>query len=63
MDIVDTLSYHSVIEAATGQRIGLLSTVELYKLVVAVKDSFMSKAAAMQILKKPGRIELEINGK
>ena len=48
----------NVVEAARDQRIGLLSTVELYKLAVAVKDSVLTKADAMQIIKEPGRIEL-----
>jgi hypothetical protein len=48
----------NIVDAARDQKIGLLSTVELYKLAVAVKDSVLSKADAMDIIKEPGRIEL-----
>ena len=46
-----------IVEAATEQNIGLLSTVELHKILVAVKEGKLTKEKARTLLKKPGRIE------
>jgi hypothetical protein len=42
---------------AEEQAIGILSTVELHKMVMAVKKGLLSKDAARQLLQKPGRVE------
>lgn len=47
-----------IVDTATEQGIGLLSTVELHKIVVAVKQGLLTKDEARAILRKPGRIEL-----
>jgi len=46
-----------IVEGAKEQGIGLLSTVELYKIAVAAKDGKLSKEEARKIIKQPGRIE------
>lgn len=46
-----------IAETAEEQNIGILSTVEFHKIVVAVKKGLLTKAAARGLLKKPGRIE------
>ncbi len=46
-----------IVETAVDQGIGLLSTVELHKIVMAVKRGELNKGEARQILRKPGRIE------
>lgn len=48
-----------IAEAAIDQGIGLLSTVELYKMVKAVKEGHLTRADARGILRKPGRIEYD----
>lgn len=48
-----------IVEAAKDQGIGLLSTVELYKIAVAAKDGKLSREEARKIIKQPGRIEFE----
>jgi hypothetical protein len=45
-----------IIETAIEQNIGILSTVELHKIVVAVKEGTLEKGAARAALKRPGRI-------
>lgn len=46
-----------IVETATEQNIGLLSTVELHMLLVAVKEGKLTKDAARALIKRPGRIE------
>ena len=46
-----------IAETAAEQNIGILSTVELHKIVMAVKNGILLKDAARELLKKPGRIE------
>lgn len=46
-----------IAETAVEQNIGILSTVELHKIVVAVKKGILTKHAARDLLKKPGRVE------
>lgn len=46
-----------IIETAAEQGIGILSTVELHRIVVAVKEGSLSKEEGRAILKRPGRIE------
>lgn len=46
-----------IVQGAKEQSIGLLSTVELYKIAVAAKDGKLSKEEARKIIKQPGRIE------
>jgi len=46
-----------IAESALDQGIGLLSTVELHKVVVAVKEGRLSKDDARMLLKRSGRIE------
>jgi hypothetical protein len=46
-----------IVETAAEQNIGILSTVELHKIVMAVKKAVLTKGAARELLKKPGRIE------
>jgi hypothetical protein len=46
-----------IIDAAAEQEIGVLSTVELHKIVVAVTEGRLSKIAARALIKEPGRIE------
>jgi hypothetical protein len=48
-----------IVRAAEEQNIGLLSTVELYKILIAVKEGKLSKEGARSILKQPGRIEFK----
>lgn len=52
-----------IIEAAIEQGIGLLSTVELHKIIVAVKEGIISIGEAREILKKPGRIAFGATGR
>jgi hypothetical protein len=52
-----------IVETAAEQGIGLLSTVELHKIVVAVKEERLTKVAARQILRRPGRIEFGSSSK
>jgi hypothetical protein len=46
-----------IIDAAVEQSIGILSTVELHKIIVDVKEGRLTKDRARSILKKFGRIE------
>ena len=46
-----------IVEGAKDQRIGLPSTVELYKIAIAAKDGKLLKEEARKIIKQPGRIE------
>lgn len=46
-----------IVDAAQEQEIGLVSTVELYKIAIAVKDGVLTKEEARAQLKKPGRVE------
>jgi hypothetical protein len=48
-----------IIDAATEQNIGLLSTVELHKIILDVKAGKLTKATAREMLKKFGRIEYQ----
>jgi hypothetical protein len=48
-----------LVQSADEQGIGILSTVELHKIVVAVKGGMLSKADARSLLKKTGRIEFD----
>jgi len=45
-----------IVEAAKENSIGLLSTVELYRIAVAAKDGLISKEQARSFIKKFGRI-------
>ncbi len=47
-----------IAEGAKESEIGLLSTVELYKIAIAVKEGRMSKKDARAAIKQAGRIEL-----
>lgn len=46
-----------IVEAAVEQNIGILSTVELHKIVVDVKEGKLAKQDARSLLKQFGRIE------
>lgn len=48
-----------LVQSADEQGIGILSTVELHKIVVAVKRGMLSKAEARSLIKKSGRIEFD----
>ena len=48
-----------IVLAAEEQNIGLLSTVELHKLLIAVKQGKLSRDAARALLRQPGRIEFK----
>jgi hypothetical protein len=48
-----------IAEGAKEQGIGLLSTVELYKIAVAAKDGKISAEQARKLIRQPGRIEFE----
>jgi len=48
-----------IVETAIEQGIGLLSTVELHKIIVAVKEGHLTKEEARKIIRKPGRIEYD----
>jgi len=50
-----------IIASAIEQGIGILSTVELHKMVVAVKENVLSKQVARALLKRNGRIEFDAN--
>jgi hypothetical protein len=50
-----------IVETAIEQGIGILSTVELHKILVAVKEGVLAKSAARAILRKPGRIEFDVS--
>jgi len=52
-----------IAESAVEQGIGILSTVELHKIVVAVKEDVITKSQARDILKKSGRIECDTSFK
>jgi len=52
-----------IVEAAKDHDIGVLSTVELYKLAIGVKDGSLSKEDARKVIKQTGRIEYESSGK
>jgi hypothetical protein len=52
-----------IAEAAVEQGIGILSTFELHKIIVAVKEGVITKNEARDILKKPGRIEFDTDYK
>lgn len=45
-----------IVESAVEQNIGILSTVELHKIIVAVKEGSLTKENARSFLKKAGRI-------
>ncbi len=47
----------NIIHTALDQNIGVLTTVELHKILVAVKQGVLSKPDARAVLKKFGRIE------
>jgi hypothetical protein len=49
-----------IAQTAFEQGIGILSTVELHKIIVAVKQGLLLKSEARALLKKAGRIELEL---
>jgi hypothetical protein len=51
-----------IVEAAVDQNIGILSTVELHKIIVDVKEGRLVKEQARSLLKKFGRIEYEAAG-
>ena len=44
-------------EAAAENEIGLISSVDLYRILVAVKDGLLERGAARDLLKQAGRIE------
>jgi hypothetical protein len=46
-----------IVESAVEQGIGLLSTVELHRIVMAVKEGSLTKDAARATIRKAGRIE------
>jgi hypothetical protein len=48
-----------IVDSAIEQGIGILSTVELHKLVMAVMRGHLSKNQARLLIKKPGRIEYD----
>jgi hypothetical protein len=48
-----------IVQSAEENGIGLLSTVELHKIVVSVKEGILSKVEARSLLKKSGRIEFD----
>jgi hypothetical protein len=48
-----------IVEAAVEHGIGILSTVELHRIVVAVMENRLSKDAARAMIRKPGRIEFD----
>jgi len=48
-----------IVEGATEQGIGLLSTVELHRIIVAVMENRLTKEAARAIISQPGRIEFD----
>jgi len=48
-----------IVETAVEQGIGLLSTVELHKIIVAIKEGRLTKGEARKIIRKPGRIEFD----
>lgn len=52
-----TGEHAGIAEAAAEQAIGLLSAVDLHRIVVAVIEGSLTKEAARELLKKPGRIE------
>jgi hypothetical protein len=54
-----TGEWEHIIESAIEQSIGILSTVELHKIIMAVKKGNLTKEHARLILKKPGRIEYD----
>jgi hypothetical protein len=49
--------FEHIVESARDQDISLLSTVELHKILVAVKEGRLTKEKARSLLKKSGRIE------
>lgn len=51
-----------IVETAVEQNIGILSTVELHKIVMAVKRNLLNKDAARELIKKPGRVEYKADG-
>jgi hypothetical protein len=48
-----------IVETAAEHNIGILSTVELHKIVMAVKKDMLTKDAARELLKKPGRVDYD----
>jgi hypothetical protein len=52
-----------IVETAAEQNIGILSTVELHRIVMGVKKGILTKNAAREFLKKPGRIEYVASAK
>ena len=51
-----------IVEASRDQEIGLLSTVELYKIAVAVKEERLSREDGRALIKQSGRIEFRATG-
>jgi hypothetical protein len=51
-----------IVQTAIEQNIGVLSTVELHKIIVAVEEGALTKAEARALLTQPGRIEYERGG-
>jgi hypothetical protein len=49
-----------IVQTAVEQGIGLLSTVELHRIIVAVKEGRLAKAEARAVLRKPGRVEFDV---
>jgi hypothetical protein len=47
-----------IVEAAIDQGIGLLSTVDLHRMIVAVKEGLLTRKEARNMMRKPGRIEI-----
>jgi hypothetical protein len=52
-----------IVETAIEQGIGLLSTVELHKVIMAVIGGSLSKQEARDIVRRPGRIEFDARPK
>lgn len=50
-----------IAESAKDQSIGLLSTVELYKIAIAAKDGVITKEQARGLIKRFGRIESDLS--
>jgi hypothetical protein len=51
-----------LVESAVEQNIGVLSTVDLHRIIVAVKSNILTKEDARSILKVPGRILYGVDG-
>ncbi len=50
-----------IVETAKERNIGLLSTVELYKIAIAVKDGAITREQARDLIKQSGRIEFRVS--